>query len=200
MKFELYFTALEINDLKGGLWIPGDGVANPYEICLALSHLAAEKGAKIVQHCEVEEVLVENDKVSGVKTNKGTITCEHFVNTAGFWARHIGTLSTPRVQVPLHPAEHYYLHTKPVDFLPATTPVVRDPDGHIYFRENLGRVLAGGFEPVAKPAFEDGHLPSSSASRQLQVCCKYTNSNFRRTAKLTNGRKQYITTKIVQLF
>ena len=32
-----------------------------------------------------------------------------------------------------------------------------------------GCVLAGGFEPVAKPAFEDGSLPTSSKSRQLQV-------------------------------
>ena len=32
-------NAIEVSDLKGGLWIPGDGVANPYEICLALSHL-----------------------------------------------------------------------------------------------------------------------------------------------------------------
>ena len=48
-------------------------------------------------------------------------------------------------------------------------PVIRDPDGHIYFREKGGCVLAGGFEPVAKPAFEDGHLPTSSKSRQLQV-------------------------------
>ena len=45
----------------------------------------------------------------------------------------------------------------------------RDPDGHIYFREKGGCFLGGGFEPVAKPAFEDGNLPSSSKSRQLQV-------------------------------
>ena len=45
----------------------------------------------------------------------------------------------------------------------------RDPDGHIYFREKGGSVLAGGFEPVAKPAFEDGLLPTSSKSRQLQA-------------------------------
>lgn len=38
--------------------------------------------------------------------------------------------------------------------------VVRDQDGYIYFRENNGRILAGGFEPVAKPAFEDGRIPS----------------------------------------
>jgi len=38
-------------------------------------------------------------------------------------------------------------------------PVIRDLDGYIYFRENDGRLLAGGFEPVAKPAFEDGIIP-----------------------------------------
>ncbi len=114
-------------------------------------------------------MLSKNGKVTGVKTNQGTVICENFVNTAGFWARHIGTLSSPRVQVPMHPAEHYYLHSKPVGFLSPNCPVVRDPDGHIYFRENGGCVLAGGFEPVAKPAFEDGQLPSSSKSRQLQA-------------------------------
>lgn len=39
------------------------------------------------------------------------------------------------------------------------TPVIRDLDGYIYFRENNGSLLAGGFEPVAKPAFEDGTIP-----------------------------------------
>jgi pyruvate dehydrogenase phosphatase regulatory subunit len=65
------------------------------------------------------------------------------------------------------PAEHYHLHTKPTTLLAPDSPVVRDPDGHIYFRENGGRVLAGGFAPIAKPAFEDGVLPSSSTNRQL---------------------------------
>jgi pyruvate dehydrogenase phosphatase regulatory subunit len=40
--------------------------------------------------------------------------------------------------------------------------VVRDLDGYIYFRENEGSLLAGGFEPVAKPAFEDGTIPGKT--------------------------------------
>jgi pyruvate dehydrogenase phosphatase regulatory subunit len=35
-------------------------------------------------------------------------------------------------------------------------------DGHIYFRENEGSLLAGGFEPKAKPAFEDGTIPGKT--------------------------------------
>lgn len=34
--------------------------------------------------------------------------------------------------------------------------VVRDYDGLVYFREWSGGILAGGFEPVAKPAFLQG--------------------------------------------
>ncbi|TRY67857.1 hypothetical protein TCAL_10396 [Tigriopus californicus] len=147
---------IKLDDLEGGLWVPGDGVANPLEICLALTQLASRQGVKFVSNCEVERVEVQNGQVQGVTTNQGYIPCDHFVNTAGYWSRYVGTLSYPRVHVPLHPAEHYFLHTKPVANLPPNNPVVRDPDSHIYFRENEGRFLAGGFEPKAKPAFEDG--------------------------------------------
>jgi hypothetical protein len=37
--------------------------------------------------------------------------------------------------------------------------VIKDEDGQIYIRENEGRLLIGGFELVAKPAFEDGKVP-----------------------------------------
>lgn len=39
--------------------------------------------------------------------------------------------------------------------------VVRDQDGHIYFRELNGCILAGGFEPEAKPAFESMKCPGN---------------------------------------
>ena len=35
-------------------------------------------------------------------------------------------------------------------------PVVRDHCGRIGFREWSGGILAGGFEPWAKPCFQDG--------------------------------------------
>ncbi len=41
------------DDLEGGLWVPGDCIANPLEICLALSLLAQQEGVKIVPKCEV---------------------------------------------------------------------------------------------------------------------------------------------------
>ncbi|XP_076687324.1 pyruvate dehydrogenase phosphatase regulatory subunit, mitochondrial [Andrena cerasifolii] len=158
---------LHVDDLVGGLWIPGDGVGDPYQICLALIGEAKKKGVKVFENCKVTKVDTQNGRIEAVETTRGAIQCEHFVNCAGFWARNVGKLSEPYVKVPLHPVEHYYLHTKPIAGLDPMIPVIRDLDGYIYFRENNGRLLAGGFEPVAKPAFEDGTIPESTDERFL---------------------------------
>ncbi len=92
---------LNVEDLRGGLWVPGDGVADPLEICLALTHLAKEMGVHVVPQCEVKQVLVDpkRDAVRGVETDKGFVECDAFVNCAGIKARKVATLSKPRVQV-----------------------------------------------------------------------------------------------------
>nr|XP_033331918.1 pyruvate dehydrogenase phosphatase regulatory subunit, mitochondrial [Megalopta genalis]XP_033331919.1 pyruvate dehydrogenase phosphatase regulatory subunit, mitochondrial [Megalopta genalis] len=158
---------LRVDDLVGGLWIPDDGVGDPYQICLTLIKEAKKKGVKVFENCKVTKVVTQNGRIEAIETTHGTIECQHFVNCAGFWARNVGKLSEPYVKVPLHPVEHYYLHTQPIDGLDPMTPVIRDLDGYIYFRENNGRLLAGGFEPVAKPAFEDGTIPESTNERFL---------------------------------
>jgi glycine/D-amino acid oxidase-like deaminating enzyme len=35
---------IAVDDLQGGLWIPGDGVGDPYQICLSLISAAKEGG------------------------------------------------------------------------------------------------------------------------------------------------------------
>ncbi|KOC63890.1 Pyruvate dehydrogenase phosphatase regulatory subunit, mitochondrial [Habropoda laboriosa] len=159
--------SLRVDDLVGGLWIPGDGVGDPYQICLTLIEEAKKKGVKVFEKCKVTKIITQNGRIEAVETTRGAVECEHFVNCAGFWARNVGKLSEPHVKVPLHPVEHYYLHTKPIDGLDPMTPVIRDLDGYIYFRENNGSLLAGGFEPVAKPAFEDGTIPEGTEERFL---------------------------------
>lgn len=158
---------LRTDDLLGGLWLPGDGVGDPFETCKTLAGEAVKAGVQVFEECQVLKVLIRKEEVVGVETNKGSINCEYFVNCGGFWARSIGQKSNPQVKVPLHPCEHYYLHTRAVDGIDPMMPVVRDYDGHIYFRENNGRLLAGGFEPVAKPIYHEG-VPGTLEQEELQ--------------------------------
>jgi 4-methylaminobutanoate oxidase (formaldehyde-forming) len=60
------------------------------------------------------------------------------------------------VNVPLHAAEHFYIVTEPLAGVTRDLPVLRDTDGYIYVREEVGGLLMGGFEPAAKPWGTDG--------------------------------------------
>ena len=75
--------------------------------------------------------------------------CETLINCAGQWARQFGQLAG--VNVPLYPAEHFYIVTDRIEGVHPMLPVMRDPDGFIYYKEEVGGLLMGGFEPVAKP-------------------------------------------------
>ena len=81
------------------------------------------------------------------------------------WGRAVGRMAG--VSVPLHACEHFYVLTEPMPDVPPDLPVLRDPDGGIYVKEDAGKLLVGAFEPVAKPwgmdgipdDFEFGELP-----------------------------------------
>ena len=82
------------------------------------------------------------------------------MNCAGMWAREIGRMAG--VTVPLHASEHFYIVTEPMAGVTPDLPVLRDTDGYIYVREEVGGLLMGGFEPVAKPWGMEG-IPADFA-------------------------------------
>jgi len=144
---------LRTDDLTGAVWIPGDGKANPTDLTQSLARGARQGGARIVEGVAALGVTTHNGRVSGVAwrrgEERGTIACESVVNCAGQWSREFGVACG--VNIPLASAEHFYLVTKPIDGIASDMPVVRDPDGFIYFKEEVGGLVMGGFEPVAKP-------------------------------------------------
>ena len=140
---------LRTDDLAGGIWIPGDGKANPADLCMSLAKGARLRGIKIFEDIEVTGVELNEGRVQGVKTKQGDIQCDILVNCAGQWARQFGQLAG--VNVPLYSAEHFYIVTDKIEGIHPMWPVVRDPDGYIYYKEEVGGLVMGGFEPVAKP-------------------------------------------------
>ena len=144
---------LRTDDLTGGVWIPGDGKANPTDLTQSLAKGARNRGARIFEEVKVTAVNRRNRRVAGLEwtagDERGAIACECIVNCAGQWAREFGALAD--VAVPLQSAEHFYIVTEPIAGVTPAMPVLRDPDGYIYFKEEVGGIVMGGFEPVAKP-------------------------------------------------
>lgn len=143
------YPLLNCEGVEGGVFLPKDGQADPSNIALALAKGARMRGVRILENTKVTALRAENGRVSGVDTERGSITADYVVNCGGMWGREIGRLAG--VNVPLHACEHFYIVTEPLADLPRDLPVLRVPDECAYFKEDAGKILLGAFEPNAKP-------------------------------------------------
>lgn len=148
------WPVMDGSDLAGGCYMPSDGQANPSDITQALAKGARKAGVRIVEDCGVTAVQVKNGRVSGVSTTEGDIVCDIVVNCGGQWAREVGKLAG--VNVPLISVQHQYMVTEPIEGLPRDMPTIRDPDRRIYFKEEVGGLVAGVYEPNPIPWANDG--------------------------------------------
>jgi len=139
----------ETSDIIAGFYVQDDGRANPVDATMALAKGARMAGGTILEDTEVIGINKENGHVTGVLTDRGEIEAEIVVNCAGMWARELGALAG--VNIPLQAAEHYYLITEPIEGVSPDLPIIEDFGRYSYFREEVGGLLIGFFEPVSAP-------------------------------------------------
>jgi 4-methylaminobutanoate oxidase (formaldehyde-forming) len=143
------FPLARTDDILAGFYVKGDGRANPVDVTMSLAKGARMKGVTILEGVPATGFLTKRGVVTGVQTPIGDIECEFVVNCAGMWARQLAAKAG--VNVPLQSAEHYYLITEKVPGLSASWPVLEDPASHGYFREEVGGLMVGLFEPICAP-------------------------------------------------
>jgi glycine cleavage system aminomethyltransferase T/glycine/D-amino acid oxidase-like deaminating enzyme len=151
------YPLVNVSDLQGAIWLPGDGRANPVDLTVALARGARLRGATIRERIRVTAIVTGDGRVRGVRTDEGDIEADVVINCAGQWAKQVGNLAG--VTVPLHSAEHFYVVTDQIAGVHPDLPVLRDPDGYTYFKEEVGGLVVGGFEPTAKPWVSPDALP-----------------------------------------
>ena len=150
------YPIVNTDEIIGGILMPGDGAADPSGVTHMLAKAAKMEGAKIFEKSPVEEILITNGKISGVKVNGQKIDCEYIVLASGMWSRQIGEKAG--VSIPLYPAEHFYIITEPIKELSKTMPVIRDFDNRTYIKEDAGKILVGIFEGNSIPAFDKKNI------------------------------------------
>jgi glycine cleavage system aminomethyltransferase T/glycine/D-amino acid oxidase-like deaminating enzyme len=143
------FPLARTDDILAGFYVEGDGRADPVDVTMALARGARMKGARIAEGVTVTGVTTRRRAVTGIDTSHGHVEAEVVVNCAGMWARELGDRSG--VNIPLQSAEHYYLITERIPELGRSLPVLEDPASFGYFREEVGGLMIGLFEPVCAP-------------------------------------------------
>ena len=145
------YPIINEQNILGGIYMPGDGQADPVGVTNLLAKAARNEGVKIFEKSPVKKIIKKNGRVCGVVVNNQTIECEYVVLATGMWSRQIG--EDTGFSVPLYPAEHFYIITEPMNDLPKDIPVLRDFDDSLYLKEDAGKMLVGIFEGKSIPAF-----------------------------------------------
>ncbi|RKF16726.1 FAD-dependent oxidoreductase [Roseovarius spongiae] len=151
------FPIGDLGNVESAFYIPEDGRANPVDLTMSLAKGARMRGARIFEGVRVSEILAANGAATGVRCADGrTITAENVVICGGMWSRQLG--AAHGITLPLQAAEHYYLITEPIPDLPRDLPVLEDPSTYTYYREEVGGLMLGLFEPGAAP-WNPGAIP-----------------------------------------
>ncbi len=135
---------MDIGDVVGAAFLPTDGQASPSDITQALARGARNSGALLVENTPVTGILTEGGKIKGVRTATADVSCEKLVLCCGQWTRELA--ATIGVNVPLVSVEHQYMITEPFG-VPSNLPTLRDPDRLTYYKEEVGGLVMGGYEP-----------------------------------------------------
>ena len=143
------YPFINVNMIKGGLHRPSDGNARAWKAAGALA-LEAEKGggAAFYGEVNVQELLLDNGRITGVRTDKGDIVSDQVLLCTNIW----GSILADKigVKLPMMACSHHYANTEPLPELAGyknwiDLPPLRHQDKSAYFRQWDQRWSVGSY-------------------------------------------------------
>lgn len=161
---------MSTDGVLGAAWLPTDGYLDPSQLTFALAEGAREGGARLFTSTRVIGIDHDGGRVKRVRTERGDVEADVVVIAAGMFSAEVGRLAGVRL-----PMSHEFIVTQPFrERDPANPlPTLRDPDLLIYFREDGGGLVMGGYERPCAPAFlpaegDFDSIPSDFNGRLLE--------------------------------
>ena len=141
----------------GAMYDPLEGHVDPSGVTNAYAKAARIAGAEIERHTWAKAIRRRQDGRWDIDCgDAGTITCEHFVNAGGLWAREVGRMCG--LELPILAMEHMYLLTESVPSLRDWNAATGreglhavDFGGEIYLRQEGESLLMGTYERHGVP-------------------------------------------------
>jgi glycine/D-amino acid oxidase-like deaminating enzyme len=137
----------EVNRLqvKGALYTPDDGRAEPQQAAPAIAEGARAKGAFILTECAVRGIERSAGRVSGVITERGPIACSSVVLAGGAWSSLF--CSPLSVHLPQLKVLNSVIRTTPLEGGPQSA--IWANDFAVRKRQDGGYTVASGHENIA---------------------------------------------------
>jgi len=132
------------NGVLAVMRVDDDMYFDPEQVAVGFARAAAAGGATVLPHTSVSSVLITNNEVAGVETDRGTIRAPIVVDAAGAWTRQVAEASG--IHIPLVPTGQQLFVTEPVPGALADLPMVRIMDAAVYLRPCDGGFLWGAYE------------------------------------------------------
>ena len=82
-------STLDTNSI-GAVIYPGDSSLNPGEFMASIKQSLLNSGVKFIHNTEVVSIQMENDSISGIKTNSEVLTADEYVLAGGSWSQKLG--------------------------------------------------------------------------------------------------------------
>jgi sarcosine oxidase subunit beta len=161
------------DDLSVAAYEPDSGYADPTASTMSLMQAARQRGATLVQGCQVSGIIIEGGKVSGVTSSEGDFYAPVVVNAAGAWAAQVGRMAG--LDIPVKVWRHDTLFIRQPPALPRNHLTVLDDAKTLYFRPETGGLTLVGLEdgnPIGESPdqFDDKVAPDFVDRAVDRVC------------------------------
>lgn len=135
------FPLLEEDQIQGALWDPDAGLVTPRSQTVAgklIDQAAASGKLQMFANTSALDLITENGRIIGVKTERGTIHANHVVVCAGLWGRLIAEMAGE--DLPVMPVDHPLTFFGPYNQFEGTGveigyPLLRDQGNSAYMRD-----------------------------------------------------------------
>ncbi len=135
---------LAIDAVRGGYFVHGDGYLDACQAARALAAAASSHGADLRRGVAAHEIIIDQGRAVGVRTNHGIMHAGTVIITAGPWS---SLLVPPNAKpIPVQAIRHQRVRTQKYADLRADHPVLRLPDLSSYVRPENGGLTFGHFE------------------------------------------------------
>ncbi len=108
-KQEIHEMEPELSErVRGGVYCPRDAKGDSYELALELAKKIKKNGGKILENCEAKGFSFLSNTVDFLKTTKGKVKADYYINCLGPWSPFLkGSL-----KIPVKPVKGYSIMIK----------------------------------------------------------------------------------------